>query len=307
LAVPCLKSTMDRGRAPTSKVLRDVPYRPGVDTCTLDLHLPEGTKLETSSSGEPVLGGGKRVIVFVNGFAFRQGNNSMYYGIGQKLANEFGAIVAIPNVRGHPVAAEVNDMVDDVGACLSALVGMGAGKMEVIAHSSGASLVVIGSMRAARHDSSANGKKAPVGWQYVDGFKHVKCGVMLAGVFDVGLHYRHEWRRGVEGVSCLGCVHEVSAGGHIPRALCSVQSAEDVPSDLLKSVPPLLLLHGDSDDVVPETHSDRLWRALRGAESKRCFYHLLPGMDHYFICFDIAVSAQSSIVKEIRNFFSDQK
>jgi len=238
-----------------------------------------------------------RILVFINGFAFKQGNNEMYFDVAQKLANCFQGVVVVPNTRGHPTTGDVNEMVDDVGAALGSLLGMGASTFEIIAHSSGCSLVALGLLRSLQSDCANDARK---GWQELSSFRSVSRAVFLAGVFDMGMHYRHEWRRGVEGVSSLGLVHGVLEG-RCPEDVCPLQLAENTPQELTSKLPPVLLLHGDCDDVVPDAHADVLWRVL-AAKGARIACRMLPREDHYGICFNLANVERCSAYHRIQEF-----
>merc|ERR1712232_155317 len=136
----------------------------------------------------------------------------------------------------------------------------------------------------------------------LSGFKRISRAVLLAGTFDVGLHYKHEWRRGVEGVSCLGLVHGVS-GGTSPKTVCSLQLARTTSAESIASLVPILVLHGDCDDVVPETHSELLVLALQ-AKGAKAECRIIPRLDHYMLCFELAWSSRSPVLLELRRFLN---
>eukprot|EP00928_Gymnodinium_smaydae_P062117 TRINITY_DN46043_c0_g1_i1.p1 TRINITY_DN46043_c0_g1~~TRINITY_DN46043_c0_g1_i1.p1 ORF type:complete len:370 (-),score=57.80 TRINITY_DN46043_c0_g1_i1:81-1190(-) len=290
-----ISASMRRNKAPASIMLRDLPYRDDVDECKMDLYFPPGFQHEARPWTQ-------RVLVFVNGFGFKQGSVEGYFDVAQKLSSEFGAVVAVPNTRGYPSTSDVDDMVDDVGAALMKLASLASSNFELVAHSSGCSLVMVGLLRAHSEGGDAGERR---GWRNLEGFRRIGSVVCLAGVFDISAHYRHEWRRGVESVSALGVVHSVTKA-EAKRTVSASALAEALPTSVAAKLPPLLLLHGDLDDVAPETHSVSFARCLqtKGAAATCVVLH---GVDHYDVCWSIGASALgNSICSRLHDFFGSK-
>ncbi|MGV8965708.1 MAG: alpha/beta hydrolase fold domain-containing protein [Cellulomonas sp.] len=70
--------------------------------------------------------------------------------------------------------------------------------------------------------------------------------------------------------------------GGIPTEVPAVAAAASPVTRATSSAPPMLLLSGDADTVVPYEQSERLRDALRAAGAPDVTLHLVPGADHCF-------------------------
>ena len=104
----------------------------------------------------------------------------------------------------------------------------------------------------------------------------IKGYIGLSGVFNIVHHYQFEQRRHMHEVSPMkaACLGEQNFERFSPSLLVGSLS-----QDNLDRIPPVLLVHGADDIVVPLSSSERLHQALVGA-GLASHLHVLPGTDH---------------------------
>lgn len=111
--------------------------------------------------------------------------------------------------------------------------------------------------------------------------KSIKAIVGLAGVYDISDHFGHEYMRGVEDVSKMA--RAMYGNEHFDRFS---------PSSLVRtlsssvSLPPVVLLHGTEDYVVPLSSTTKLAEAIREIYGD-VTVRIITGCDHYSLCLDI--------------------
>lgn len=82
----------------------------------------------------------------------------------------------------------------------------------------------------------------------------------LSGPYDIASHYLYESRRGVHEISPMkpACHYPAHFDSHSPTRIAQQHS------NALDGMPPVLLVHGDADQTVPDAESRRLCEALGG-------------------------------------------
>lgn len=196
----------------------------------------------------------KKLVVFVHGGAWGSGFPSMYR-LAAKPFVERGYSVAILGYRTWP-DADAAGQIGDIAKSMDFLrsLSFSIGEITFVGHSSGAHIGLSGILR---------------GQVKVDRF------IGISGVYDIPEHYAYEKGRGVERFSPMA----VACGGNL--AAWKAHSPTRV-AETTSEVPPVLILHGDSDTTVPYTSSDKIARSLKNAASNEndvCL-EVLPGTDH---------------------------
>ncbi|KAK7112491.1 uncharacterized protein [Littorina saxatilis] len=111
--------------------------------------------------------------------------------------------------------------------------------------------------------------------------RSIKAFVGLAGVYNIGDHYKHEAWRGIEDLS--GMAPAMYGPDHFERfSPTTILLSLDAPI----SLPRMLLVHGTADYVVPITSSQKMAENLARV-SADVSLRLIPDCDHYDICFDL--------------------
>ncbi|XP_033737399.1 isoprenylcysteine alpha-carbonyl methylesterase ICME-like [Pecten maximus] len=111
--------------------------------------------------------------------------------------------------------------------------------------------------------------------------KSIKAIVGLAGVYDISDHFEHEYMRGVEDVSKMA--RAMYGNEHFDRFS---------PSSLVRtlsssvSLPPVVLIHGTDDYVVPLSSTTKLAEAIQEIYGD-VTVRIIPGCDHFSLCLDI--------------------
>ena len=122
------------------------------------------------------------------------------------------------------------------------------------------------------------------------------CGFIgLSGPYDPEAHNRgHETMRGVNEVSPL--VPAMGGASNMGKfaARKYVQGAA--------SLPPVLLVHGKDDTVVPLSSSVNFFVALRRAGHANSSVALLPGVDHSMFLLSIMKGEQDAVLLEMMQF-----
>ncbi|XP_059170082.1 uncharacterized protein LOC131951731 isoform X2 [Physella acuta] len=115
----------------------------------------------------------------------------------------------------------------------------------------------------------------------VDMCKAVKAFIGLAGVYSIGDHFKHEWGRGIEDISCMCRAHY--GEDHFVRF-----SPKEIILSLGRclSLPVMVLVHGVNDYVSPMSASTSFGQALSEI-SANVQVKLIPECNHYQVCLDL--------------------
>ena len=123
--------------------------------------------------------------------------------------------------------------------------------------------------------------------------------VGLSGVYNIQHHFDYEAGRGVEEISPMkpACGYTRAAFDHFSPAvklhsLMRIPCSSGVESDdnkhdmnttdlfMSSNIPPMLLLHGADDDVVPFTSTSEAARIIRNCGAQQCFEYYLSNTGH---------------------------
>ncbi|KAK2171877.1 hypothetical protein NP493_1016g01004 [Ridgeia piscesae] len=110
----------------------------------------------------------------------------------------------------------------------------------------------------------------------------VKTVVGLAGVYHIGDHYEFESARGVEDISSMS---RAMYGPENFDRFSPVYVVQNLPKNT--SMPPIHLIHGADDHVVPVSSTIKLHRTLSELGCKDTRMTILPECGHIDICFDL--------------------
>jgi acetyl esterase/lipase len=235
---------------------------PGFQPLELDLYLPE-------AAGAPV-----PVIVHVHGGGWRRGSRRVplprlgagFYG---ELAARGFAVAAIDyRLSGearYPAALE------DVHAAIgwvrehAAEYGLDPGRVFAWGDSAGGHLALMAALAGAEANGPGTEVQGVVAWFPVTDLAGLLDDVAAAGGHpDPGPESREALFLGAPAASVPGLAREASPVNHASAA-----------------APPVLLMHGAADDLVPPAQSIRLAEALTEAGA-RVELELVPGATHFW-------------------------
>mmetsp|Transcript_9589 Transcript_9589/g.32125 ORF Transcript_9589/g.32125 Transcript_9589/m.32125 type:complete len:220 (-) Transcript_9589:1202-1861(-) len=163
----------------------------------------------------------------------------------------------------------------------------------LMGHSAGAHLCAMAVVRRALSEAGLRAEEGSfLGWSCSD----LSALVGLSGVYHISDHFEHEATRGVSEVSPM-CGRKknlfTTAGLADPvmgadRSLWDNNSPSKLVEDLRgeeglrlsRCLPPVLLLHGTDDVVVPVSSSFRFFSALKRIQHSSCKLRYLAGCDH---------------------------
>jgi prenylcysteine alpha-carboxyl methylesterase len=252
----------------------------------------------------------KRVILFVYGGAWGSGRRWQYVLLARELACAASAEVWVPDYRVFPTG-QVGDMVEDVLAAIghaAAFCNRRGIPLTVVGHSAGAHLALLAAMQRAEAECAgdlaagpANGagsaararvpvpvpsSPSPQLWR-LDAIDSI---VGISGPYDIEDHYVHETMRGVELISPMaramgGAAHFAQ---HSPTRVAArlggrprdAGLSRAPPMNAASLLPPVTLIHGDADIVVPLTSSGKAHAALIAAGHERAHMVTLAGIGH---------------------------
>jgi len=257
-------------------VYGDVPgYRP----LELDLYLPEAESTSGSASGAPV-----PVIVHVHGGGWRRGSRrhplpALGPGFYDRLAAQGFAVAAVDYRLSaeacYPAALE--DVRTAIGWVRdnAASYGLDAGRVFLWGDSAGGHLALLAALTGAK-------VQGVVAWFPVTDLAGLPGDVADAGgTPDPGPDSREALFLGAPASSVPDLAREASPVNHASAGVCGT--------------PPVLLMHGKADDMVPAAQSIRLAEALRAAGSV-VELELVPGATHFWDgASDIAAIVRRSI------------
>ncbi|TRY66143.1 hypothetical protein DNTS_008716 [Danionella cerebrum] len=235
----------------------------------LDFYLPPSTG---HSDANPT-----PVVVFVYGGAWGSGDRSMYCLLALQMAKELNASVICPDYSIYPKGNTLS-MIQDISDSLLWVRQNGhAFKVDqdniiLIGHSAGAHLCVlttlflINTVEELFIETSRQRELVAA----------IKGIIGLSGVYNIMDHYEHEKTRGVEYVSTM---HKAMDGLNNFAYYSPTSILKKMKEDQLKQVPPVALLHGTNDIVVPVESSLKLSELLASLSVKMSLY-LIPKLNH---------------------------
>lgn len=115
--------------------------------------------------------------------------------------------------------------------------------------------------------------------------KAIRGLIGLSGVYNIVDHYEHEQMRAVEYVSTM---HKAMNGVHNFPYYSPEHILNTFSQDQLERIPPISLLHGTNDIIVPAESSAKFSELLTSLSVKASLY-LLPNIDHTEIVTDLMV------------------
>lgn len=131
----------------------------------------------------------------------------------------------------------------------------------------------------------------------------IRLVVGLAGVYDIGEHYRIQRMQATEHTS------------HMTRAMYDQEHFTNFsPIHVLKHIPPTFklppfwLMHGDNDTTVPVSSSISFARALWHRQANSGHMSVLRGCNHYDVCIDLFDAQRKwhySLLGELKKAFKD--
>lgn len=227
------------------------------------------------------------VVVFVYGGAWGSGERSMYCLLAHQLAKELNATVICPDYTTYPKGNVLN-MVQDISDSLmwvrenGHLFQLNKDKIVLIGHSAGAHLCTLTTLfllegteslliETSRQNEMINSIKGIIG---------------LSGVYDITHHYEHEKTRGVEYVSAM---HKAMGGVENFEFYSPTARIRKLNKEQLERFPPVVLIHGTDDIIVPVESSVRLCELLTSLSVPVSLY-LLPKVNHTEVVTDLMAS-----------------
>ncbi|XP_057688376.1 uncharacterized protein si:dkey-193c22.1 isoform X1 [Corythoichthys intestinalis] len=234
----------------------------------LDLYHPPGFGDKTAP---PPL------VVFVYGGGWSSGERRVYCLLARQLTEELNATVICPDYTTYP-KMNVLGMIQDIADCLIWTQESGSkfnfdkDNIILIGHSAGAHLCVLTTLFLidAREELFIEASKQR------DLVSVIKGIIGLSGVYNIMEHYKYEQERGVEYVSAM---HKAMNGVENFPYYSPTYWLEKFDQDKLKRVPPLTLIHGTCDIMVPADASTKFSELLTSLSLKASLY-LLPALDH---------------------------
>ncbi|KAG7278268.1 hypothetical protein CRUP_036345 [Coryphaenoides rupestris] len=189
------------------------------------------------------------LVIFIYGGAWGSGDRSIYCLLARRMAEELAATVDNIVLIGHSAGAHLSAL---------AILFLIDGRDELF-------------VEAAMQRDIAMAIRGLIG---------------LSGVYNIVDHYEHEQMRAVEYVSTM---HKAMNGVHnfpyySPEHILSTFSPEQ-----LERIPPVSLLHGTNDIIVPAESSTKFSQLLTSM-SVRASLYLLPNIDHTEIVTDLMVA-----------------
>ncbi|XP_053337649.1 uncharacterized protein si:dkey-193c22.1 [Clarias gariepinus] len=224
------------------------------------------------------------VVVFVYGGAWGSGERSMYCLLALQIAKELNASVICPDYSTYPKGKVLN-MVQDISDSLMWVRENGHSfqldkdNIVLIGHSAGAHLCVLTTLFLLEGGKSLLIKK----FKQREVINSIKGIIGLSGVYDIMDHYEHEKMRAVEYISAM---HKAMDGVENFEYYSPTARLKKLKEDQLKRVPPVGLVHGTNDIIVPVESSTRLCDLLTSLSVPSTLY-LLPKMNHTEVVTDL--------------------
>ncbi|XP_047446894.1 probable isoprenylcysteine alpha-carbonyl methylesterase ICME [Mugil cephalus] len=250
------------------------------------------------------------LVVFIYGGAWGSGDRSIYCLLARQMAKELHVTVVCPDYCIYP-KGNVLGMVQDIADCLiwaresAQKFNFDRDNIVLVGHSAGAHLCALTMLFLvdAREELFIESRKQQ------DIMRSIRGMIGLSGVYNIMDHYEHEQKRGVEYVSTM---HKAMNGLDNFAYYSPTHVLENLSEDKLSRLPPITLLHGTSDIVVPVESSIKLSELLTSLSVKSMLY-LLPTVNHADIVTDLMAPDRnfyypiySCIRQEFRKFLSAQ-
>ncbi|KAI2664516.1 hypothetical protein H4Q32_002742 [Labeo rohita] len=217
------------------------------------------------------------VVVFVYGGAWGSGDRSIYCLLAIQMAKELNVSVICPDYSIYPKGNALN-MVQDISDSLlwvrenGQTFNLDQDNIILIGHSAGAHLCALTTLFLVNNADElfieTNKQK--------DLVSSIKGIIGLSGVYSIMDHYNHEKMRAVEYVSTM---HKAMDGVKNFDYYSPTSLLKKLNEDQLKRVPPVALLHGTNDIIVPVESSVKFSELLT-ALSIRMSLYLIPKMNH---------------------------
>ncbi|KAK0146378.1 putative isoprenylcysteine alpha-carbonyl methylesterase ICME [Merluccius polli] len=226
------------------------------------------------------------LVVFIYGGAWGSGDRSIYCLLARRMAEELGATVVCPDYCTYP-KGNVLCMVQDITDCLvwarenDKKFNFDKDNIVLIGHSAGAHLSALAILFLI---DGRDELFVEAGVQR-DITKAIRGLIGLSGVYNILDHYEHEQMRAVEYVSTM---HKAMNGVHNFPYYSPEHILNTFSGDKLERVPPISLLHGTNDIIVPAESSSKFSELLTSRSVKASLY-LLPNIDHTEIVTDLMV------------------
>ncbi|KAK3514843.1 hypothetical protein QTP70_033776 [Hemibagrus guttatus] len=224
------------------------------------------------------------VVVFIYGGAWGSGERSMYCLLALQLVKELNASVICPDYTTYPRGRVLN-MVQDISDSLMWVRENGHSfhldkdNIVLIGHSAGAHLCALTTLFLLEGVESLFIE--PLTQREI--VNSVKGIIGLSGVYDITEHYKHEKTRAVEYISVM---HKAMDGIENFEYFSPTAQIRKLNKDQLKRVPPVGLIHGTDDIIVPVTSSVRLCELLTSLSIAATLY-LLPNINHTEVVTDL--------------------
>lgn len=238
----------------------------------VDIYIPAGVDLETEKV--PV------VVAFMGG-AWVLGHRAWNAPLGLRLA-DCGVLVVAADYRNFPFA-NVQDMVEDAHAAVDwvfanvATYGGDVNNVAILGQSAGAhlsSMVLLRRALAEAQGAAAEPQRPPPGWSVAD----LKGYLGVSGPYDLVALEPHLESRGLCSFLPSMCAHQSLAECSPARLLRAAGPA--LAARAVERLPPVHLLHGEEDQMVPATGSRDFADSLRSAGACTVFAELRPGVSH---------------------------
>ncbi|KAF4074338.1 hypothetical protein AMELA_G00238360 [Ameiurus melas] len=226
------------------------------------------------------------VVVFVYGGAWGSGERSMYCLLALQMAKELNASVICPDYSTYPKGNVLN-MVQDISDSLMWVRENGHSfyldkdNIVLIGHSAGAHLCALTTLFLLDGVESLFIKPLKQK-EMIDSIKGV---IGLSGVYDIMDHYEHEKTRAVEYISSM---HKAMDGIENFEYYSPTARLRKLKKDQLERVPPVGLIHGTTDIIVPAESSVRLCELLTSLSVTVTLY-LVPNINHTEVVTDLMV------------------
>ena len=259
-----------RFQASYPHMTRDIPY-----------HAEMLPRLDVYS---PPAGDGHAVLILVHGGSWCSLSKETFAVGGQRLT-PYDLVVVIPDYTLYP-QARYGQMANEVAAAVAwtlehiAEYGGDPGRIVLSGHSAGGHLAALAAMDDAY--------LPPLGHRR----EEIRGLVGMSGVYDIAAEYAFSSEGGDS-----SCFADIFGGtdGFGPASPISLARPD---------MPPVLLIHGDQDDVVPLHIGTDFCRALQAAGAK-CELRVYPGAGHADYLFDLLTREQAPVLDDIVRFVGD--
>ncbi|XP_072520876.1 uncharacterized protein [Salminus brasiliensis] len=224
------------------------------------------------------------VVVFVYGGAWGSGERSTYCLLALQMAKELCASVICPDYSIYPKGNVLN-MVQDISDSLIWVTENGHSfnldkdNVVLMGHSAGAHLCALTALFLVEGVDELGIEH----FQQRQIANSIKGIIGLSGVYNIMDHYHHEKTRGIEYVSPM---HKAMDGKENFDYYSPMALVQKLNKKQLKRVPPVGLLHGTNDIIVPVESSVKFYEILTSLSARASLY-LLPRMDHTKIVTDL--------------------